>query len=140
MIRNRCMPPGVFIPELAYRDVLEAAAWLCRTFGFQERLRIGDHRVQLVYRGASMVVIEGPFEPETAAVTHAVMVHVPDVDSHCAHALACGAKVIGTPTDYPYGERQYTVEDIGGHRWVFSQSIADVDPKGGALFSEQEIV
>ena len=28
----------------------------------------------------------------------------------------------------PYGERQYNAEDIGGHRWTFSQSIARGDP------------
>jgi hypothetical protein len=27
-----------------------------------------------------------------------------------------------------YGERQYSAEDLGGHHWVLSQSIADVDP------------
>jgi len=43
---------------------------------------------------------------------------------------------ISPPTDYPYGERQYSVEDIGGHLWTFSQTIADVDPNvwGGILF------
>jgi len=142
MIRNRSMPPGVFIPELAYRDVPEAAAWLCRVFGFRERLRIGDHRVQLMYDGASMVVIELPAESSAHVTTHATMVHVPDVDRHHAHARACAARVIVAPADHPYGERQYVVEDIGGHRWVFSQSIADVDPAkwGGALLSEQEFV
>lgn len=135
MIRNRSMPPGVFIPELAYRDVPEAAAWLCRVFGFRERLRIGDHRVQLMYGDASMVVIERPSGSIVDTMTHAVMVHVADVDSHHAHAVACAAKIIGVPTSHPYGERQYAVEDIGGHRWVFSQSVADVDPRewGGTL-------
>ncbi|WP_130618546.1 VOC family protein [Dyella amyloliquefaciens] len=135
MIRNRSKPPGVFVPELAYDDIAEAAQWLCRTFGFQERLRIGDHRVQLVYAGASMVVTERDEALHTADMAHAVMVQVPDVDRHHAQALACGAKIVRPPTDYPYGERQYAVEDIGGHRWVFSQSIADVDPSdwGGTL-------
>jgi uncharacterized glyoxalase superfamily protein PhnB len=47
-----------------------------------------------------------------------------------------GARIINPPTDYPFGEQQYTVEDIGGHRWTFSQTIADVDPKtwSGLLF------
>jgi uncharacterized glyoxalase superfamily protein PhnB len=42
---------------------------------------------------------------------------------------------VSPPTDYPYGERQCTVEDLGGHHWTFSQSIADVDPAdwGGVL-------
>jgi uncharacterized glyoxalase superfamily protein PhnB len=37
--------------------------------------------------------------------------------------------------NHPYGERQYTAEDPGGHRWTFSESIADVDPAdwGGTL-------
>jgi uncharacterized glyoxalase superfamily protein PhnB len=39
-----------------------------------------------------------------------------------------GAHILSPPTDYPYGERQYSAEDLGGHRWTFSQSIADVDP------------
>ena len=44
-------------------------------------------------------------------------------------------RISDPPTDYPYGERQYNAEDIGGHRWTFSQSIADVDPAewGGVL-------
>jgi hypothetical protein len=40
MTTNRSMPPGTIIPELAYEDVGNAAAWLCEAFGFKERLRI----------------------------------------------------------------------------------------------------
>ena len=36
---NRSMPPGVIIPEIPYPDVSEAVDWLCRPFGFAERLR-----------------------------------------------------------------------------------------------------
>jgi len=39
------------------------------------------------------------------------------------------ARIIRPPTDFPYGERQYTAEDLAGRRWTFSQSIADVDPQ-----------
>ena len=34
MTTNRSMPPGTFIPELAYADVGAAAAWLRDSFGF----------------------------------------------------------------------------------------------------------
>jgi uncharacterized glyoxalase superfamily protein PhnB len=27
-----------------------------------------------------------------------------------------------------YGERQYGVEDLGGHRWLFSQHAWDLSP------------
>jgi uncharacterized glyoxalase superfamily protein PhnB len=136
MTTNRSMPPGVFIPELGYAEVRAAAAWLCDAFGFSERLRIADHRVQLTLGDASVVVIEGPQRPDPAhASTHAVMVHVDDVDAVCARAKARGAHVVREPADYPYGERQCTLVDIGGHVWTFSQTIADVDPAdwGGEL-------
>ena len=135
MIINRSMPPGIIIPELAYPDVLEAAAWLCRALGFRERLSIGDHRVQLIYEGTCIVVTERTDGGHVVDHSHGVMVHVADVDKHHAQATASGARVLRPPADYPYGERQYSLEDIGGHRWTFSQSIADVDPAsyGGIL-------
>ncbi|HKE49761.1 MAG TPA: VOC family protein [Rhodanobacteraceae bacterium] len=136
MIANRSMPPGAFIPELGYADVPAAAAWLCRAFGFSERLRIADHRIQLTFDGGSMVVVEGPQHPDAAhATTHAVMVHVADVDAHHARAKREGARIVREPASHPFGERQYTALDPGGHRWTFSQSIADVDPAdwGGVL-------
>ena len=141
MISNRSMPPGTFIPELGYADAPTAAAWLCKAFGFSERLRIADHRIQLTYDSGAMVVVEGPKQPETAhASTHSVMVHVADVDSHHARAQREGARIVREPATHPFGERQYTAQDPGGHRWTFSQSIADVDPAdwGGALRHRDE--
>lgn len=133
MLTNRSMAPGTIFPELPYDDVTVAVTWLCKTFGFKEHLRIGNHRAQLVYGSASIIVIER--DPKVNAGS-SVMVRVEDVNAHHEHAAACGARIIRPPQDYLYGERQYTVEDLGGHRWKFSQSIADVDPKqwGGVLF------
>jgi hypothetical protein len=36
---------------------------------------------------------------------------------------------------FPYGAPHYTLEDLAGQRWSFTQSIADVDPGqwGGVL-------
>ena len=130
MIINRSMPPGVIIPEVPYDDVGTAATWLCQTFGFKERLRIGNHRCQLTFGESSIVVIE-----RKAPGVSSIMVHVEDIDSHYERVKGSGAHIISPPTDYPFGERQYTAEDIGGHRWTFSQTIADVDPAtwGGIL-------
>jgi uncharacterized glyoxalase superfamily protein PhnB len=128
---NRSMPASTVIPVLAYPDVRQAAEWLCRVFGFAERLRIGEHRCQLVFGDGGVVVAAGnPPGPSS------VMVRVDDADAHHQRAVAAGAKVFGPPIDYPYGERQYTAEDPAGHRWTFSQSIADVDPAswGGELY------
>jgi uncharacterized glyoxalase superfamily protein PhnB len=130
---NRSMAPGTIIAELAYPDVPAAAAWLCEHFGFQERLRIGTHRVQLTFHGAAIVVVQG--SPDRPPAGHALMVRVDDVDEHYERVRRNGARVSGPPADFPYGERQYSAQDPGGHHWTFSQSIADVDPAswGGVL-------
>jgi uncharacterized glyoxalase superfamily protein PhnB len=131
VIRNRSVPNASVIPELAYRDVLEASEWLCRAFGFRERLRIGNHRVQLVFGDGAMVVTElgESAAPDADRATHSMLVRVEDADRHRDQAAKAGAKILDEPTDYPYGERQYNAEDIGGHRWTFTQSIADADPE-----------
>ena len=146
---NRSMPPGVVIPELAYPDVRAAVDWLCRAFGFAERLRIGNHRAQLSFGEGSVIVTGQRVDPGASSseapdarplpaggFSHSVMVRVADVDNHYEHAKQFDARIVNPPTDYPYGERQYTAEDLAGHRWTFSQTIADVDPSvwGGTLF------
>lgn len=136
-LTNRSMPAAVIIPELAYRDVAEAVAWLCAAFGFKERLRIGNHRAQLSFgEGAIIVTQRSTDDAADGQRTHALMVRVEDVNRHYEQAAQHGAQIIGLPTDYPYGERQYTAIDPGGHVWTFSQTIADVDPGswGGTLF------
>jgi uncharacterized glyoxalase superfamily protein PhnB len=130
---NRSMPSSVIIPELPYPDVREAVDWLCRSFGFMERLRIGNHRAQLIFGEGSIVVTQG----SDSSAACAIMVRVDNVDNHYTRIRQSETHIISPPTDYPYGERQYTVEDLGGHRWTFSQTIEDVDPAvwGGTLFA-----
>src|SRR5258705_4128193 len=62
-------------------------------------------------------------------VASAVMIRVEDVNAQHDRARQHGARILRPPADYPYGERQCTIEDLGGHYWTFSQSIADVDPR-----------
>ena len=132
MDKNRSMPPGVIIPEIPYANIDQAADWLCKTFGFKKRLQIGNHRFQLSFGDNSIVAIEG----NASNPSFAVMVHVEEVDRLYEQAKSMGARIIHPPADYPFGERQFTVEDIGGHRWTFSQTIADIDPAtwGGTVF------
>lgn len=128
MLTNRSMPRCTVIPELAYPNVADAADWLCEAFGFTVRLRIANHRIQLNVGEGAVVVTEGGDPASPDAPAHGIMVRVEDVDAHHARAAAHGARILRPPTDYPYGERQYTVVDPGGRRWTFSQSIADIPP------------
>jgi uncharacterized glyoxalase superfamily protein PhnB len=127
MRTNRSMPSSTIIPVLRYADVPQAVAWLCRSFGFAQRLRIGDHRVQLQVGEGAVVVTDGGTSGDSST-THEIMVRLADVDTHYAQAQAAGATILNPPTTQPYGERQYSVTDMGGHVWTFSQTIDDVDP------------
>ena len=130
---NRSAPRATVVPILVYEDVAKAIDWLCDTFGFTERLRVEGggsvaHAQLAIAEGAVMLGRPGgEFRPPRPnEVSQYVTVHVEDVDGHFEHAQQRGARILKSPADMPFGERQYTVEDPWGHRWTFSQSIADV--------------
>jgi uncharacterized glyoxalase superfamily protein PhnB len=134
MVVNRSSPRATVVPILVYEDVGKAIEWLCGTFGFRERLRAASpggsvsHAQLDIAEGAVILGRQGgEFRPPRPnEVSQFLHVHVDDVDRHFENARQRGARILKTPTDMPFGERQYTVEDLGGHRWTFSQSIADV--------------
>jgi uncharacterized glyoxalase superfamily protein PhnB len=139
MLNNRSMPVSGVIPVLLYPDVLQAAQWLCEAFGFHDRLVIGAHRVQL-HAGSGAVVVAGGQMSNVASASMSVMVRVADAHAHFERAKAHGATILHQPTDFPFGERQYSARDPGGYVWTFSQSIADVDPAvWGGVLKEQEL-
>jgi uncharacterized glyoxalase superfamily protein PhnB len=132
MRRNRSVPPATVVPILAYPDVRSAVQWLSAAFGFIERTRIGEsHRAQLSIGGdGAMIVAEdrGNLVPGSGP-THVIRVRVNDVDASFEQARAFGARILEAPTDREYGERDFTVEDLAGHRWQFSESVSDVAPE-----------
>jgi uncharacterized glyoxalase superfamily protein PhnB len=133
---NRTMGSASVVPELVYDDVGKAVDWLCETFGFTEVWRAGNHRARVRFGNGIVVVADADAangrqvpEPGESVHTHSTMVQVEDADAHHEHARQRGARIVSPPADYGFGERQYTVEDLGGHRWTFSQSIADLAPE-----------
>jgi uncharacterized glyoxalase superfamily protein PhnB len=130
---NRSIPAATVIPVLIYPDVREAVAWLSAAFGFVEQVRIGEnHRAQLRFGDGALIVgdVRGDRRPPRAdEVTHSVMVRVSDARAHCESARTHGARILMEPTDFEYGERQYAAEDPAGHRWTFSETLADVAPE-----------
>ena len=124
MLSNRSMMKSAVIPELAYADPSNAAQWLEGAFGLSVRLRIANHRIQMNVGDGHVVLTD-----RSGQTPSSLMVRVEDVDAHYAKASAFGAHIVSPPESYPYGERQYTVIDCGGHAWKFSQSVADVAPE-----------
>ena len=62
-------------------------------------------------------------------ITHSVTVRVAGVQTQWEQAVREGATVVMESTEFPFGERQFTVQDPWGHRWTFSQTIADAAPE-----------
>jgi uncharacterized glyoxalase superfamily protein PhnB len=142
MTVNRSAPSATVTPILIYEDVVQAIDWLCRSFDFREHLRaerdgVVGHAQLLFGQGSVMLGRQGgPFRaPQRKNVSACVHVTVADVDKHFEHAKRSGARIVTSPVDMPFGERQYTAEDFAGHWWTFSQHLADVAPEewGAAL-------
>lgn len=135
MIANRSAPKATVVPILVYEDVGKALEFLTRAFGFKERLRAEyggsiTHAQMDVGEGSIMIGKQsGPFRAaDGATVSQYTTVHVENLDAHFARAKAAGAVILKEPEDMPFGVRQYTAKDIGGHWWTFSENIRDVDP------------
>jgi uncharacterized glyoxalase superfamily protein PhnB len=130
---NRSIPASTVIPVLIYPDVREAVAWLGAAFGFVERVRIGEnHRAQLRCGDGAVIIGDVRYDrrpPRPGEVTHSVMVRVESIQAHHERAKGHGARIIMELTDFPYGERQYATEDLAGHQWTFSETLAVVAPE-----------
>jgi PhnB protein len=126
-------PPRV-TPYLLYEDLEGAMDWLAKAFGFRERLRHPGPDGKLMHAemqvGDDGVIMMGQLGPHylnpkhLGQHTHNVYVRVEELDKHFERAVKAGATVLEKPTNRPYGDRRYGVEDPEGHRWYFAQSIS----------------
>ena len=142
-MRNRSVPTDTVLPHVAYHDVAEALAWLSRTFGFVEHYRYGDEHGQP--SGAQMrigdvwIMLErarGATPRELGYGTQSLTVFVEDIDAHFERTRSSGANILEDLHETIYGERQYGVEDLDGHHWLFSKHARDVSPdEWGATLS-----
>ncbi len=149
LLQNRSIPSPAVIPVLPYPDVRQAVEWLSDVFGFRERLRIAEHRAQMIVPGGGAMIVAEYIDREqrpvagAVYVSHRIMVRISDVQAHYEHCLSKGVVVLEPPVDHVYGERQYVVQDIGGHSWTYSQTLADVAPEewdGELITKPQEVV
>lgn len=131
---------------LFYERASEMIDWICEAFGFEVRLKIESddghiEHSELTYgEGLIMVgdvsraIAKGRSTPEASprmingVNTQSLCVYVDDVDAHCAHARAAGARILQEPTNNDYGEdywedRSYSAEDPEGHRWWFMHRV-----------------
>jgi len=134
MLENRSVPPDTILPHVEYQDLAAAVAWLTKTFAFIEHYRYGDpiSGAQLHIGNAWIMVNQA--DPGTSSPaklgygTQSLTVFVDDVDAHFHNSQAAGAKIVEDLHVTEYGERQYGVEDLDGHHWLFSRHARDISP------------
>lgn len=133
---NRSVPTNVILPHVTYRDVAEAVSWLTRVFGFTEHYRYGADPVEgaQLHLGDAWIMANrarpGRSTPaQTGFETQSLTIFVEDVDGHFEKTKSLGAKIVEDLHETEYGERQYGVEDLDGHHWLFSRHAKDVSPE-----------
>jgi uncharacterized glyoxalase superfamily protein PhnB len=133
-MHNRSVPTDTLLPHLVYRSVDDACAWLSRVFGFAEHYRYGQpvSGIQMSL-GDAWIMLHGPRERTDSPAslgsgTQTLTILVVEVDAHHARTKREGGKIREELHETVYGERQYGVEDLDGHRWLFSRHIRDVPP------------
>jgi uncharacterized glyoxalase superfamily protein PhnB len=137
-----------FSSAVFYQDAAAAIDWLCDAFGFEVRLKVeGDNgrieHSELTYgEGLMMVGQESADSPRPwkasmrsakslqGCNTQSIMFFVDDVEAHCAHARARGARIVEEPATHDYGEdywsdRSYGALDPEGHLWWITQRLRD---------------
>jgi uncharacterized glyoxalase superfamily protein PhnB len=134
------------IPMLSYEDAGRAADWIATAFGFTETDRWSDDDGRATHvnmeLGGGMIMLglpstdyQGPKHHaevceqartwrQTPNIVDGIYVSVDDVDAHYAQARAAGATILSELEDNTgIGQRQYRVEDLEGHRWMFAQRL-----------------
>jgi len=141
-------------PAIFYEQAGAAIDWLCRTFGFEVRLKVEgeDGRIEhselefgdgLVMVATAGVRADRPHRvpcksPRSVggANTQSLCLYVDDVDEHCKTARAAGAKILEEPRTDDYGEewgsnRCYSAVDLEGHQWWFMHRVRSPQSSGG---------
>ena len=124
--------PQRLVPYLQYQDAPAAIDFLCRAFGFAERMRypMPDGRIghcELVYEGNTLMLASlfegfGDTPMHLGNVTCTLYCYVDDVDAHHMRSRDAGATITSEPLD-EHGMRRYRASDPEGHRWVFARLL-----------------
>ena len=134
-MKNRSVPVDTVLPHIVYRNVADAIAWLTKTFGFTEHYRYGDPaQGAQMHLGEAWIMLNsarpGSAVPaQLGSWTQSLTVFVDDVDAHFQRSKLAGANIVEDLHVTVYGERQYGVEDLDGHHWLFSRHARDVNPE-----------
>ena len=134
MSNNRSVPTNTVLPHIVYQNIPEAISWLTKVFGFTEHYRYGEpvSGAQMHLGDAWIMLMGSRADSKTptqlGCKTQSLTIFVDDVDAHFHRTKSAGTKIVEDLHETVYGERQYGVEDLDGHHWLFSQHARDLSP------------
>jgi uncharacterized glyoxalase superfamily protein PhnB len=114
------------VPELRYRSLTEATAWLHEHFGFETTFQVPGpdgvpiHVEMRLGHGTIYVTRMSTDDPDWADVKQFASIVVDDPDRHHLRAKAAGANIVIPPRDTPFGARFYAVRDPENVLWWLS--------------------
>ena len=135
--RKAMAAPVAVTPYLCCKGAASALDFYKAGFGARERMRMtgADGRVghaEIMVSGAPVMISDewpdgGVFSPTTVGGTPVTIhLYVRDVDTFVAKAVAAGATLVSAAADMPYGDRQGTIRDPFGHRWMVATKLETV--------------
>ena len=120
---------------LRYRDAPAAIDFLCRAFGFAQKMAVPGEGGAIAHaeltHGSGMIMLGSMKESaynsllsrrtpsDLGGGTQSIYVVVADADVHRAQAVKEGAEIVIPLTTQDYGGRDYTCRDPEGHVWTF---------------------
>ena len=120
------------IPLLVYKDIAAAHDFLVNTFGFESggierndkgQVIHGEVRAEKMRIWLHRVTAEHELDYASANQSSGMVVYVDNVDDHYRRVGASGAYIDSELQDMPYGQREYGVRDLEGHRWWFATPL-----------------
>jgi PhnB protein len=126
-------PRARVVPVLWGADVRAAVDWYTRVFGFLGHVQPPDGgRAELGLPGGGELIV-GEGRPLRRVPSDGrspeILLKVEDAAATLACAVENGASVVFALRDIEAGERQATIDDAFGHRWLLTQTLVDTAPE-----------
>lgn len=114
-------------PVLAVHDLEQSAAWYRNVLGCETREV--DPGNWVFCRSGEIDIMLGRCPDDVPAAelgshSYVAYLRVDDVDAFHHRAISAGAEVLKSPTDEPWGMREFAVRSVDGHRFMLGQRAA----------------
>jgi uncharacterized glyoxalase superfamily protein PhnB len=101
-------------------DVTNSLAYYRDVLGFHVEFTYGEPMFYVgIERGGVIIHLQAAADTERQSGQGAVYIFVRGVDALYEELRSRGARVLGEPTDHPYGMREFAINDLDGNQLAF---------------------